>query len=245
MTPLPLAQRNCALPGTTDHFGLQVDKLKGDLVKQGRRVQALMEASFEAVFTRDLEAAKKVVAMDEEIDRVDVALEKAAVALLTEATGIGNRLEASQLRWVLMIVKVNNELERIADVGVAIAEECRLFHHASDLPPTFRVMANSVVGIIRDCVSSLDRLDPELSRVVLLSEEAVLEFKKRLVAETQKKLQAGTLNVDVCSALHDVAMQCVTAADHCTNIAEQVMYTATGKIVRHMDGHWEEVKLPE
>ncbi|HYC99745.1 MAG TPA: PhoU domain-containing protein [Phycisphaerales bacterium] len=233
------------MPNSTDHFAIQVNKLKGELVGQGRRVQALMEASFEAVFTRDLTAAKKVVAMDEEIDRVDVALEKSAVALLTEATGLGSRLEASQLRWVLMIVKVNNELERIADVGVAIAEECRLFHHASDLPPTFRVMANSVVGIIRDCVSSLDRLDPELARVVLLSEEAVLAFKKALVAETQKKLKAGTLDVDVCSALHDVAMQCVTSADHCTNIAEQVMYTATGKIVRHMEGHWEEVKLDE
>lgn len=231
------------MPNSSDQFALEVDKLKAELVQQGRRVQKLIEAAFESVFTRDLAAAQRVIDMDEEVDRVDVALEKAAVALLTEATGIGNRLEASQLRWVLMIVKVNNELERIADVGVAVAGECRLFNQASDLPPTFRVMANSVIGIIRDCVSSLDRLDPELARVVLLSEEAVLAFKKALVAETQKKLQAGKLNPDVCAALHDVAMQCVTTADHCTNIAEQVMYTATGKIVRHMEGHWEEVNL--
>ncbi|MDP1660703.1 MAG: PhoU domain-containing protein [Phycisphaerales bacterium] len=233
------------MPNSNDYFAMEVNKLKAGLVQQGRRVQAVIEASFEAIFTRDLAAAQRVVEMDVEIDRADVALEKAAVALLTEATGLGSRLDPSQLRWVLMIVKVNNELERIADVGVAVAEECRLFSKASDLPPTFRVMANSVVGIIRDCVSSLDRLDPELARVVLLSEEAVLAFKKALIAETQKKLVAGTLEVDVASALHDVAMQCVTAADHCTNIAEQVMYTATGKIVRHMEGHWEEVNLTE
>ncbi|MBY0308202.1 MAG: hypothetical protein K2Q09_05630 [Phycisphaerales bacterium] len=233
------------MPESTDQFGLQVDRLKADLVRQGRRVQALVEASFESVFTRDLGAAQRAIKLDEEIDAVDVALEKSAVALLAEATGIGNRLEASQLRWVLMIVKVNNELERIADVGVAIAEDCRLFHNASDLPPTFRVLANSVVGVIRDSVSALDRVDPELSRVVLLSEEAVKAFKKALVAETEKRLQGGGLQIDVSSALHDVAMQCVTAADHCTNIAEQVMYTATGKIVRHMEGRWEEVKLAE
>lgn len=239
----PAPPRNCALPGSNDQFGIQVDKLKADLVRQGRKVQALVEASFDSVFARDLAAAQRVSGMDEEIDRDDVALEKAAVALLTEATGIGNRLDSSQLRWVLMIVKVNNELERIADVGVAIAEDCRLFHSASDLPPTFRVLANSVVGIIRDCVSSLDRLDPELSRVVLLSEEAVKAFKKALVSDMEKRLKTGGIELDVLSALHDVAMQCVTAADHCTNIAEQVMYTATGKIVRHMEGHWEEVKL--
>ncbi|MFT3685119.1 MAG: PhoU domain-containing protein [Phycisphaerales bacterium] len=231
------------LPGSTDQFGIQVDRLKADLVKQGRRVQAVVEASFESVFNRDLAAAQQVGKMDEEVDAVDVALERSAVALLTEATGIGARLDPSQLRWVLMIVKVNNELERIADVGVAIAEDCRLFHSASDLPPTFRVLANSVLGIIRDSVSSLDRLDPDLARVVLLSEEAVKAFKKALVAETEKRLQGGGIQIDVSSALHDVAMQCVTAADHCTNIAEQVMYTATGKIVRHMEGRWEEVKL--
>lgn len=226
-------------------FRQRSQDLKARLVEQGRRVQDLIELAFEAAFDRSAEKAQRVTKLDDAIDTADVEIERAAVQLLTDATRETAQLDENQLRLVLTIVKVNNELERIADVGVAIAEECRLFNSATDLPPTFRVMANSVVGIIRDCVSSLDRLDPELSRVVLLSEEAILEFKKRLVAETQKKLQAGSLSVDVCSTLHDVAMQCVTSADHCTNIAEQVMYTSTGKIVRHMDGRWEEVILAD
>ncbi len=237
--------RNCAMPNTPDAFAIQVDKLKGELVLQGDRVRALVEQSIDAVFARDLAAATAAINLDAEVDRVDVELEKSCVALLTEATGIGNRLEATQLRWVLMIVKVNNELERIADVGVAIAENAGAFKVSCDhLPPTFRVLANSVIGILRDSVACLDRLDPELARVVLLSEEAVLAFKQALIRDAQQQVSTGKLSVDLASALHDVAMQCTNIADHCTNIAEQVMYTATGKIVRHMQGHWEEVTLP-
>jgi phosphate transport system protein len=146
-----------------------------------------------------------------------------------------------------MIVKVNNELERIADVGVTIAESTAMFSKSCDTlspPPTFRVLANSAIGIVRDSVACLDKLDPQLARVVLLSEEAVLQFKAALVRDVQEKVRSGEMSVDLASSLHDVAMACVNIADHCTNIAEQVMYTATGKIVRHMQGHWEEVNLP-
>jgi phosphate transport system protein len=230
------------MTSSTDDFQLQVQRLKAELVAQGVRVQALVSASMDAVFLRDQDAAKAAIALDEQIDRADVELEKACVELLTRATGLGAQLEAGQLRWVLMIVKVNNELERTADVGVTIAETCAVFAaQGQPLPSTFRVLANSALGILRDSVAALDRLDPELARVVLLSEETVLRFKQALVRDVAQQVSQGRMTVDLAGGLHDVAMQCVNIADHCTNIAEQVMYTATGKIVRHMQGHWEEV----
>lgn len=233
------------MPNSSDAFAIQVTALKGDLVQQGHRVQKLVTAGINAVFARDEAAALAAISLDNEIDRVDVDLEKRSVGVLSEATAIGSRLDATQLRWVLMIVKVNNELERIADVGTAIAESTPAFKSSCDhLPPTFRVLANSAIGTVRDSVACLDKLDPELARVVLLSEEAVLQFKQALVRDVQEKVRKGEMSVDLAGALHDVAMQCVNIADHCTNIAEQVMYTATGKIVRHMRGHWEEVQLP-
>lgn len=229
-----------------EDFAQQVAKLKADLVQQGRRVQRSLEAAFEAVFARDLGKAHDAIALDEEIDQLDVRIEKSCVSLLTEATAIGNRLEPHQLRLVLMIVKVNNELERIADVGVAIAEECRLFHASGgDLPQTFRVLANSSIGIVRDTTTSLERVDPDAARKVLQSEEIVVAFKKALVAEVQRQVSTGAMKLDTSSALHDVAMQCVSIADHCTNIAEQVMYTASGRIVRHMHGHWQDVQITD
>ncbi len=233
------------MPTTPEGFQERLAAVQVELVAQGRRVQALAEAAFDSIFARDPVAAARVIALDEQIDRVDVDIEKTCVALLTDACGTGCTLDPARLRLVLTLVKVNNELERIADVGVSIAEEARLFQGAgTELPVTFRVLANSAVGIIRDATTCLDRADPELARVVLLSEEAVGQFKKALVRDAQEQLSRGRMTLDFALALGETAALCLVMADHCTNIAEQVMYAATGTIVRHMEGHWEEVRLP-
>jgi len=220
---------------------------KGAIVAQGRRVQRLIEAAFDAVFARDENAAARAIALDEEVDRVDVDIEKEAVAFLTQAcdkTTGGCSMVPSQLRQVLTIVKVNNEFERMADLGVTIAEEVRLLKACDALPPAFRVMTNSVVGIVRDTTTCLDTGDADLAKVVLLSEETVGEFKRTLVRDAQRQFAAGKMPMDLILGLTDVATLCVNIVDHCTNIAEQVIYSTTGTIVRHMEGRWEEVKLP-
>lgn len=225
----------------------RLDQLRADIFAQGRRVQAMVEASFDAMFARDAEAATRAMALDEEIDRVDVVIEQAAVGLLSDACKEGQSLEPPQVRSILTIVKVNNELERIADEGVAICQEVAAFQACGptvEPPRTFRVLANSVVGILRDCVGAMEKRDGKLAKVVLMSETAVEEFKKSLVKDIQQQVAARTMALDEASALHDTAMLCVNIADHCTNIAEQVLYVATGTIVRHMDGRWEEIRLP-
>lgn len=223
-------------------FAARLDALHASLVQQGRRVRALLEEAFEAVFAGDGERTARVVAGDDEVDRIDVELEKASVQLLTEATNVGARLEPSQLRAVLTIVKINNEMERIADSAVTVAERGAALRGAP-VPDTFRVMANSVVGIIRDVVLAYDRSDAALAKVVLQSEDAVEAFKAAILRDAEKQIASGKMTVDLAFALHELANECVRMADHCTNIAEQVIYSATGAIVRHMEGKWVEVPL--
>src|SRR5688572_11950725 len=103
------------MPTSPDGFQKRLDRLKADLAEQGRRVQSLIEAAFECAFARDVRAAERVIAGDEAIDAADVNIEKASVQLMTDATAEGAALAPEQLRAVLTIVKVNNELERIAD----------------------------------------------------------------------------------------------------------------------------------
>lgn len=205
-------------------------------------MRALMEASFDAAFARDREGALRVVAADEAVDRVDVEIEKTAVQLLTDACSSGAALPAEDLRLVLTIVKVNNELERIADVGVAIGELVpTLAAQSKPLPETMRVITNSVVGILRDAGTSLDRNDPHLAKVVLASEDAVEQFKRAILRDAQVQVQAGGMSVDAAFLQQEIATHCLVVSQHCTNIAEQALYVATGAIVRHLDGQWEEI----
>jgi phosphate transport system protein len=230
------------MPATPEGFALRLQRLRADLVEQGRRVQALLEGAFEAVFSRDPARAARVIAMDDAIDTVDVEIERASVQLLTDATHENSKLEPAQLRAVLTVVKINNELERIADAGVEIAERCAALREMpGSIPETFQVMANSVVGIIRDVNRAYERSDAALAKVVLQSEDAVEAFKSAVLTDAERKIAAGQMPVDFAFALHEIASECIRMADHCTNIAEQVIYSVTGAIVRHMEGGWVEV----
>jgi phosphate transport system protein len=231
------------MPTSSEGFVQRTESLKGEVVAQGRRVQTMLEASFESLFNQSIERADWAVAQDDEVDSADVAIEKASVALLTEATRQGAELSEQQLRAILTIVKVNNELERVADVATEIAQAGRgngAGHPA--FPDTFRVMANSVIGILRDCNSAVHRNDPHLANIVLQSQHAVTAFKDAVLRDAEQKLAAGTIKPDFAFLLHEIANQCELIADHCTNIAEQVIYLTTGAIVRHMQTSWVQVK---
>ena len=230
------------MPITPETFTSRTARMKADLTEQSRRVQALLETAFDAAFAGDAAAAQRAIAMDEVIDRVDVDLEKAAVQLLIEATRESSQLGPEQLRLVLTIVKVNNELERIADAGVTVAENVpALAAQQKPLPDALRVITNSVVGILRDATNSLERNDPALAKIVLASEDAVEEFKKAILRDLTSQVASRTMTVEMAFRLQELTAQCEAMAAHCTNIAEQALYLATGKIVRHMAGHWEEV----
>ena len=222
--------------------GLRVASLRMELTEQGRRVQAMLEGCFEAVFAKDPARASRIISMDDEIDRVDVDLERACVQLLTDATHENARLEPDQLRAVLTIVKINNELERIADCGVTVAERARgLRDIPGTIPETFRVMANSVVGIMRDTCTAYSRSDATLAKVVLQSEDCIEAFKVAILKDAESRIAQGSMHVDFAFTLHEIANECCSMADHCTNIAEQIIYSLTGAIVRHMEGRWVEV----
>jgi phosphate transport system protein len=230
------------MPATTQGFAIRLDRLKADLVKQGERVRMLLEAAFESVFTRDTARAARSCGLDDEIDRVDVQLEKDAVQLLRDATHENARLEPDQLRAVLTVVKINNELERIADCGVDIAESVSALRQMPGfIPETFQVMANSVVGIIRDVNRAFEKSDPALAKVVLQSEDCVEAFKAAILKDAERKIAGGFMPVDFAFQLHEIANLCCKMADHSTNIAEQVIYSVTGAIVRHTDAGWVEI----
>lgn len=224
----------------------RIERLRLDLTAQGRRVQRLLENAVEAIFDRDAAKAARVSSDDAEIDRVDVEIERACVELLVEIAHESVALEQSHLRWILTVVKVNNELERIADEACDIAHRVPMFIALRESPPErFRVMANSVIGILDGAVQCLERVDTRLARTVLMSDDAVDAFEQAIIREVQQGVADRTVSVDFAFAVSSIATMLDRVDDHCTNIAEQVIYVATGNIVRHQGGQWSEPAPPE
>jgi phosphate transport system protein len=221
-------------------FARQLEQLEADLVAQGGRVLDLLTRAVEAYFDHDQAKATAVVADDDLVDQVDVEIERTSIPLL----GLGERSEHG-IRSVLTVVKVNNELERIADCGVNVAEQVIGHERTSErIPPTFRVMANSVLGMLRDAIKALATRDPALARQVLLFDDTVDRFRNELLLNAQEQVALGTFGVQFAFRLSGVTRSLERVADHATNICEQVIYLRTGKIVRHRPEGWSEPTEP-
>ncbi|MHC5022405.1 MAG: phosphate signaling complex protein PhoU [Planctomycetota bacterium] len=221
-------------------FAKKLAQLKNDLITQGERVVDLTLRAVESYFDGNLEKAASVVDGDEIIDKVDVEIERASIPLL-----VMGETDEHEIRFVLTIVKINNELERIADCAVNIAEVVTGEPKLPDgVPDQFRVMANSVIGMLRDANRALSRLDIELAQRVLTFDDAVDRFKREIVFDVQNKLAKGTFEVPFAFRLHTVTKSLERIADHCTNICEQLIYLETGRVVRHLPEGWTEPTLP-
>ena len=225
------------MPGFDERLAL----LKQEIVAQGRRVLDLCTRAVDCFFDGDVQKAHAVVADDAPIDAADVAIERASVPLL--AMG---QTDEHAIRSVLTIVKVNNELERVADDGVTIAEQVLEPTRVSErVPDVFRVMANSVLGMLRDATRSLEREDAELARQVLLFDDTVARFKQQILLEAEQSVANGTFSAGFAFRLMAVTKALDRIGDHATNICEQVIYLRRGLIVRHRPEGWSEPSAPE
>ncbi|MDA0214928.1 MAG: phosphate signaling complex protein PhoU [Planctomycetota bacterium] len=222
-------------------FSSKLNELQTVLHAQGDRVLTLVTLAIESYFDHDETKARTVVALDDEIDSIDVAIERASIPLL--AMGQTNE---HAIRQVLTLVKVNNELERIADCGVNIAEQVVGHQHLSDpMPPTFRVMANSVLGMLRDSNRALATSNAELARQVLLFDDTVDRFRNELILQAQEQVALGTSSVHFAFRVTGATRNMERIADHSTNICEQTIYLLSGKIVRHRPEGWSDPAPPE
>ena len=232
-------------PTQTSSFHARLAALKGELVKQGALVERSIEDAVEAVFEKKADKARIVIERDTQIDKVDVQIEKNAVQILLDEWG-QPAATPPDLRMLLTIVKVNNEFERIGDLAVVIAEKFDVIATlpatgagaAAVMPPKFRMMANSIIGIMRNTVAAFDKMDVTSAQLVLASDDATEAFRTAILRDVEQGLVKGIHGVDYAFALGRIAYSLGRMADHCTNVAEQVIYVATGKIVRHEGEKW-------
>jgi phosphate transport system protein len=144
---------------------------------------------------------------------------------------------AGDLRLITSVIKANNDLERIADCAVNIAQ--RVLPLAQDdgyAPPAdLRLMGTSVVANLRDALKAFNLNDVELARQVARNDDLVDALYHQIVQDTLSRLQSASNHTNASVELANVmiAKNLERIADHCTNIAEDVVYVQSGRIIRH------------
>jgi phosphate transport system protein len=213
------------------HFIDLLDDLKVRLARMTAMVQQSVELAIEAVFALDPKLMQEVIDSESRIDEEEVKVEKAAIDLLALY-----QPAASDLRLITTIIKVNSDFERVADCAVNVAQRVQFLRGVDHYePPTdLRVMANSVVSILRDTIKAFNLIDENLARRVLRGDDVVDALYHQIVQDMLTIMQSESQKATRDLSNIMIAKNLERVADHCTNIAEDVIYVHSGRIIRHL-----------
>lgn len=214
----------------TRHFQREVDLIKKKILSLSAIVEESVHHAVRAISERDLKLANKVIENDEEIDQMEVEVEEECLKTLAL-----NQPVAIDLRFIIAVLKINNDLERIGDLAVNIAERAAFLatKERIDIPFDFRGMSEKAKEMLHKSLDALVNMDSHLAREVMLADDEVDEMHRKMYAQVQEGILKEPNKLDCLINLLAVSRQLERIADHATNIAEDVVYMIDGEIVRH------------
>ena len=213
------------------HLNDLLEGLREQVARMSTLVLQQVEQACEVILTADAKLAQDTIAMDERVDEEEVRVEKSAINVLAL-----QQPAAVDLRTVTTIIKVNADFERIADCAVNIAQRMLPMSRLSDYeaPNDLKLMANTVLSTLRDTIKAFNLRDEAMARHVLKSDDVVDALYHQIVQDmlTVMENDGQKVNLDLGNIM--IAKNLERIADHCTNIAEDVVYIHTGRIIRHL-----------
>jgi phosphate transport system protein len=215
------------------HLDHEIDKLKRLVGFLSAHVEESVQKAVRSITHRDAAVARQVIDTDPEIDEIEVSVEEECLKILALHQPV-----ADDLRFIIAVLKVNNDLERIGDLAVNIAE---LGVHLATQPPVATPydlpgMVAKVQAMLRSSLDALMNRNPTLARAVLAADDEVDAINRGVYPDVQAAIRDHPDRIDSLIRLLRASHNLERIADHATNIAEDVIYMVEGAIVRHRSG---------
>jgi phosphate transport system protein len=213
------------------HFQRELDKIKKMILSLGALVEQRVARIKQAIEDRDSELAREIMHLDHEVDEMEVEIEEECLKIIALHQPV-----AADLRFIVAVIKINNDLERIGDQVVNIAQ--RVVRIAKRPVAPFRFdyseMADRAEAMLRMSLDSLVNQDIDIAIKVLHLDDDVDKIKD-LAYDRIKQAMADGLTEDIGYMINLllISRHIERLADHATNIAEEVVYMIEGEIVRH------------
>jgi phosphate transport system protein len=213
------------------HFETQLDELKQRLLWMGSLAERAVHQAVQAVLDVEEHLAEVVLNEEDAINEMQLEIDERVTRMLAQ-----QQLVAMDLRFILAVSRINNDLERIGDQAVNIAQSAlRILRHPQvkpyvDLPR----MSEIAEDMVRDSLDALVRGDQDLARSVLVRDDQVDLLRDQMFRELLTYMMENSAVVFPAFELILVAKNLERVGDHATNIAEDVIYIVAGRDVRHM-----------
>jgi phosphate transport system protein len=214
----------------TQHLQREVEKLKKMILALSAVVEESVQRAVRSLEEMDVPLAEQVIGSDGQVDQMEVDLEEECLKVLALHQPV-----AADLRFIVSVLKINNDLERIADLAVNIADRTVGLAEEERIEPPFDLaaLARKVETMLKKSLDALVNLDVALAQQVCTLDDEVDAIHKGNYRLVKERIHANAGEINSLVQYISVSRHLERIADLATNIAEDVIYLIDGEIVRH------------
>jgi phosphate transport system protein len=215
------------------HLEREIERLKRSILSLSAQVEENVRNAVRSIEDRDAELAATVIQDDSRVDDMEIEVEEDCLKILALYQPV-----AIDLRFVIAVIKINNDLERIGDLAKNIAERAvdLAQQQKTSIPFDFGDMSYKAQAMLKNSLDALVNLDASLAHEVRASDDAVDAIHRQMYAEVENSIRRDPDRAESLIELMGVSQNLERIADLATNIAEDVIYMIDGEIVRHTKG---------
>ena len=212
------------------HFVHELDALKEQLLLMGGRAESIVQKSIQALQRRDATLAQEVFADDRQIDRMEIEIDERCLRLLALQQPL-----AGDLRFITAALKITNDLERVGDHGVNIAGSALRLAEQPLLTPLVDIprMAELAGGMLHEALDAFVRHDAGTARRICMRDDEVDSLNRQVFRELASTMVEDPSTITRAMELILVARNLERVADLATNVAEEVVFIAEARVIKH------------
>jgi phosphate transport system protein len=208
----------------------QLSRIRQKLLRMGGAVEEMIDQAIQSLLQRDSALAEKVPVQDAEVDNLEMELDELCSTVL-----VRNQPTAVDLRFLVAVMKINNDLERMGDSAVNIVQSVVQLNEQPPLKPYIDLprMSTEAQEMVRNALDAFVNRDADLARSVLKADDTIDGLYKQIFRELLTFMIEDPKSVSRALHLLLIARNLERIADHATNISEDVIYYVEGRDVRH------------
>ena len=216
----------------TVHLQRDLDSLKKDIVHLGSLVQNSTQSVVEFLGTKSEQQLQEVLEYEDRINELEVDIEEHCLKVLALHQPV-----AIDLRFIIVIMKVNNDLERMGDQAVNISQRVKSLMDGPKLPISLPIdeMTNAVQKMVSLSLEALVSQDPAIARKVVDMDDIVDDLNAQTYDLIRETIQADPSLVTSAMSMATISSNLERIGDLCTNIAEEVIFMVEGQVIRHQN----------
>lgn len=213
------------------HMDQALEKVRQLLLRMGSLVEEMVAGSVQALIDRDTDPCETIIKRDEEIDQLQIEVDKACETIMAT-----QQPTAVDMRFLVAVMKINTDLERVGDLAANICESVRTLNQLPPLKPYIDLprLTQFVREMVHESLDAFVRRDTRLAVDVCVRDDKVDALYEQLFRELLTYMIEDPKNVTRGLQLLFICRELERVADHATNIAEDVIFYVEGKDVRHL-----------